>query len=115
MGDMTTPEAPSMSATRTWHGRKAVVTVRIEHGLNRTLVTNLGGKRAERAAAAIVWLHPNSQSPETPKVVGLRADLDAAVVEARRLETATTMRQQGYVHQVTPATWAVAVPVVEGV
>lgn len=94
-----------ITARRTYKGAKATVVVSIDGVEHR-----LGGKRAERAAAAIVtkWA-----SKEAPGVYGLRSDLAAAQAEARRLAGATTMRHAGHTFERTPAELALAVPVTD--
>lgn len=76
-------------------------------------IDRAGGKRAERAQAALVVSYKDA---EPRGIWGLRADLAAAQTEARRLVTATTMRTGRYGQvsiPITTAKFAEAVPVTE--
>jgi hypothetical protein len=95
------------TAYRKWNhtGTKALVTVIFDDGSSEVL----GGKRAERASAAIVCAYHGGHA----RVLGLRADLTAAQSEAHRLVNTTTRRHQGATISRTPADYAVAVVITE--
>jgi len=96
------------AAVRTWNRTHTKATVTVTDGGDLTFT--VGGKRAERAAAAIV----TAWRGKMPGVYGLRADLAAAVTEAERLRTRTTMRLRGgHEIPVTPADDAFDEPVTE--
>lgn len=109
--------AGELTAVRTWSGSAANPKAKVTVYLNGEMLDELGGKRAERAGAALVskWGHR-----ERCGVWGLRKDLDAARTEAHRLATMTEMRTRGKygrpgsVIPLNHAEWARAVPVVEG-
>jgi len=97
-----------ITATKKWNpsGTKATVTVTFENGDTQAL----GGARAARARAAIV---ANWNEGRPPGVIGLRADVEAAENEARRLMTATTMRHQGATVKRVPYAFAAAIIISE--
>lgn len=111
---------PELTAHRIYKGKAAYVVVMMDGAeLDR-----LGGKRAERAQAAIVSLWParthgltGETITPTPGVSGLRADFAKAEQEAHRMVTNTHMRTrgrfgaQGSLIPLNRPTWAVAVPV----
>lgn len=68
-------ESTIVSAIKTWKGSKAIVTVTLADGQQIVL----GGNRAARATAALVTIYPIGGM-----VVGLRADLEKAQVEAAK-------------------------------
>jgi len=95
------------TAVRTWNSTrtKATVTVTLPDGR----VKSLGGTRAARAEAALVYERRDTGQWD---VLGLRGDAGAAQVEAYRISSATTMRHGGALLEITP-TPAQAVPVME--
>src|SRR4051812_21255518 len=100
-------EPTTYTAHRCYRGKRAIVTLEKDGWP----IGTAGGARAARAQAVIVAQWPNSH-PE-PSIYGLRGDLHAAVVEAERLRTNTTMKTHGAVISITPAAVAIAVPVVD--
>ncbi len=96
-----------MKAVRTHTTRGAVITVELDDG---TKLKPIGGKRAERAAAVLV----GQWRPESPvEVLGCRADLHDAQVEAeRRLSSRTVHIRRGGSYEAQAWVMSVAVPVV---
>lgn len=108
---MTNTQAPagsSLTAVRTYKGAKATVTVYDGAG---AVLDWAGGKRAERAQAALITRWADQSGPG---IYGLRADLSAAHTEAHRLVNNTTMKTRGgSVIPLNCPAWAIAVPVVD--
>jgi hypothetical protein len=97
------------TAVRSWNPKHTDALVRVD--LVDGVALTAGGKRAARAQAVIVAHWPG----QPIKLYGLRADLSKAQVEAERLATQTQTRP-GRKHlalKVTPALWAVALPIAE--
>jgi hypothetical protein len=94
-----------LTATRTWKGDTALLTITFPDGTS----TTAGGKRAARAAAVIVAAE--GDKPLTFR--GARGSLAAAQTEVHRMLTATTMRHGGATLTFPPSREAYAVPVTE--
>lgn len=107
---------PSPAGELTAHRRRHGKTLKVVVELDGQVIDELGGKRAERAEAALVTRWPQH---DRAGVAGLRQDLDAARKEAARLETAATMTTRprfggrGATIPVNRPDWARAVPVVD--
>lgn len=109
------------TAVRTWNRshKQATVTVYDAEGNE---VCRAGGNRAARAQAVIIGKFKAEAPPDDGKVhgrwddlglYGVRGSLHAAQVEVEKLLRGGTRRTQGYVYQVSPWHFALAVPVTE--